>query len=434
MFIVPVSSHEILLQPTLHGGTIGGILKKGWGHKVAGSNKLTEAAAKQAKPKEKSYRLPDGSGMYIEVMPTGSKYWRLKYRYNGKEKRLALGVYPTVTLSVAREKARVAKAMLAEGNDPSELKKQNKLAKQTSIDNTFAVVAYELVEKHKREGASSSTIEKLYWLLDKKLCPFIGGIPVAELTPVQLLAALRRIEDDGLHETANRAKRVAGQVLRYAVATGRAERDTSQDLKGALIIKRAQHRAAITKPEELRGVLIAMDDYNGTPEVKAALQLTPMLFQRPGEIRHMEWAEIDWAQEHWEIPAEKMKMRLPHIVPLSRQSLVILRSLQPLTGYGRYVFPSARRGGRPLSENGVRTALRTLGYTNEQVTPHGFRATARTILDEVLGFRVDYIEQQLAHAVKDANGRAYNRTKHLPERKQMMQAWADYLDQLKTKN
>jgi hypothetical protein len=233
---------------------------------VAGSNKLTEAAAKQAKPKEKSYRLPDGSGMYLEVMPTGSKYWRLKYRYNGKEKRLALGVYPTVTLSVAREKTRVAKVVLAEGNDPSELKKQHKLTKQTSIDNTFAVVAYELVEKHKREGASSSTIEKLYWLLDKKLCPFIGGIPVAELTPVQLLAALRRIEDDGLHETANRAKRVAGQVLRYAVATGRAERDTSQDLKGALIIKKAQHRAAITKPEELRGVLIAMDDYNGTPE------------------------------------------------------------------------------------------------------------------------------------------------------------------------
>ena len=398
---------------------------------MAGSNKLTEAAAKQAKPKDKPYKLPDGGGMYLEVMPTGSKYWRLKYRYGGKEKRLAFGVYPVVSIAVAREKARLAKADLAEGNDPSEIKKQQKISKQISINNSFEAIALEFIEKRKAEGAAQVTLDKLNWIVEKKLCPFIGGIPVSEITPVQILNALRRIEADGLHETANRAKRVAGQVLRYSVATGRCERDATQDLKGSLVIKKAEHRAAVTTPEELRRVLVAMDGFKGTPEVKAALLLTPMLFQRPGEIRHMEWSEINWEQEYWEIPAEKMKMRLSHIVPLSSQAILILKNLHPITGSGLYVFPSARRGGRPLSEGGVRKALRTLGFANEQVTPHGFRATARTIMDEVLGFRVDYIEQQLAHAVKDANGRAYNRTKHLPERKQMMQAWADYLDQLK---
>jgi len=398
---------------------------------MAGSNKLTEAAIKQAKPKDKPHKLPDGNGMYLEVMPNGAKYWRFKYRYDGKEKRLAFGVYPTVTLTKARDKARVAKEILADGNDPGEVKKQDKLTKQAANANTFEAVAYELVEKRKLEGAAPVTIEKLVWMLEKKLCPFIGGISVAEITPVQLLAALRRIEAEGLHETANRAKSVASKVMRFAVATGRAERDTTQDLRGALVTAKAKHRAAITKPEELAPLLLAIDGYTGTPEVKAALQLTPILFQRPGEIRHMEWAQIDWEQACWEIPADKMKMRLPHIVPLPKQALDILRKIQPLTSYGQYVFPSARRGGRPLSENGVLAALRTMGYTSEQVTPHGFRATARTILDEVLGFRVDYIEQQLAHAVKDANGRAYNRTKHLPERKDMMQAWADYLDQLK---
>lgn len=398
---------------------------------MAAQNKLTELAIKQAKPKEKPYKLPDGNGSYLEVMPSGSKYWRFKYRYGGKEKRLAFGVYPAVSLSTVRERTRLAKTDLAQGNDPGALKKQIKYTKQLSTANTFAAVAAEFVDKRKREGAAEVTISKIEWILRQKLCPRIGGIPVAEIKPLQLLAALRLIEQDGLHETANRAKRVASQVLRYAVATGRAERDMTQDLKGALVAVKPKHRAAITDPIELEKLLVAIDGYRGTPEVKAALQLTPLLFQRPGEIRHMEWAEIDWEQGCWEIPAEKMKMRLAHIVPLSTQALTILRGLQTITGSGRYVFPSARRGGRPLSENGVLAALRTLGYNSEQVTPHGFRATARTILDEVLGFRVDNIEQQLAHAVKDANGRAYNRTKHLPERKKMMQIWADYLDKLK---
>ncbi|HEY8939542.1 MAG TPA: integrase arm-type DNA-binding domain-containing protein [Cellvibrio sp.] len=398
---------------------------------MAASNKLTEAAVKQAKPLDKPYKLADGGGLYLEVATSGSKYWRLKYRYGMKEKRLALGVYPAISISVAREKMRQAKAQLLDGIDPGALKKQAKLIKQMSLANTFEGVAYEFIEKRKREGAAEVTLQKLKWIVDKKLCPFIGSMPIAEITPVQLLNALRQIESGGLHETANRAKRVAGQVLRYAVSTGRAERDAAQDVKGALVIAKPKHRAAITNPIELGKFLSAIDGYSGTPEVKAALKLTPILFQRPGELRHMEWVEIDWEQQYWEIPAEKMKMRQPHVVPLSNQALEILRSLHPLTSYGQYVFPSARRGGRPLSENGVLAAIRTLGYSNELVTPHGFRATARTLLDEVLGFRVDYIEQQLAHAVKDANGRAYNRTKYLVERKQMMQTWADYLDSLK---
>ncbi|WP_049721072.1 tyrosine-type recombinase/integrase [Gilvimarinus polysaccharolyticus] len=398
---------------------------------MASINKLSEAAVRQAKPKAKAYRLADGAGMYLEVTPTGSRYWRLKYRHGGKEKRLALGVYPNVTLATAREKARDAKDLLQEGIDPSEAKKQAKLQRREAVANTFTSIGAEYVEKRRTEGAAAVTIEKLQWIVNKKLCPHIGGTPVMEITPAMLLGALRRIEADGLNETAHRAKRVAGQVLRYAVVTGRCDRDISQDLKGALVAVKATHRAAITDPKELGPLLIAIDSYSGTMEVATALKLTPILFQRPGELRHMEWSELDLELERWEIPADKMKMRQPHVVPLPDQALALLKAIHPLTGSGRYVFPSARRGGRPLSEAGVLAALRTLGYDKDKVTPHGFRATARTLLDEVLGFRVDYIEQQLAHAVKDANGRAYNRTKYLPERKAMMQGWADYLDTLK---
>lgn len=397
------------------------------------TNKLTEVAIKKAKPTERSYRLADGSGMYLEIMPNGSKYWRMKYRYGGKEKRLAFGVYPLISLASAREKTRLAKLQLIEGNDPGEIKKQEKFKKQVASANTFAVIANEFIKKREIEGAARVTLDKLKWIVEQKLSPHIGGIPVSEITSAKLLVPLRQIEIDGLHETANRAKRVAGQVMRYAVGLGLADRDPSQDLKDALVTAKATHRAAITDPKELRKILISIDSFSGTPEVRAALRLTPILFQRPGEIRHMEWAEINWEEAYWEIPADKMKMRFAHIVPLPKQALDILKELEPVTGRYRYVMPSAKKDGRPMSENGVRTALRSLGYSNDQVTPHGFRATARTILDEILHFRVDYIEQQLAHAVKDTNGRAYNRTKHLPERKKMMQAWADYLDVLRMK-
>jgi integrase len=395
-----------------------------------GIEKLTDVAVKSAALKDKPYKLADGAGLYAEVMPNGSKYWRLKYRFGGKEKRVALGVYPEVTLKAARKAARDARDKLAEGVDPAEIRRQDKLARVVGSANSFRAVALEWYEKEKPHW-SESHIKRAGWLFEKNLFPWLGHRPIAEINPPELLSVLRKTESKGTIETAHRAKQIAGQVFRYAVATGRAERDPTPDLKGALAIPKSGHHAAIIDPKTVGDLLRAIDGFRGTPTVVAALKLSPLLFCRPGELRHMEWAEVDWEQERWEIPAEKMKLRLPHIVPLSRQAQEVLRDLQPLTGRGKYVFPSARGASRPLSENGVRTALRTLGYGNDEMTPHGFRAMARTILDEVLGQRVEWIEHQLAHAVKDANGRAYNRTSHMPQRKLMMQAWADYLDALK---
>lgn len=392
--------------------------------------KLTDVAIKKAAAKEKAYKLSDGRGMYLEVMPNGSKYWRLKYRFGSKEKRLSLGVYPEVSLKSARKAALSARDTLAGGTDPGEIKRQEKLARFVGTENSFRTIALEWYEKG-RSHWSESHIKRLGWIFENNLFPWLGHRPIADINPPELLAVLRRTESKGTHETAHRAKQIAGQVFRYAVATGRAQRDPTPDLKGALTIPKGGHHAAITEPKAVADLLRAIDGFRGTPAVMAALKLSPLLFCRPGELRQMEWAEVNWDESRWEIPAEKMKMGQPHIVPLCRQALEILRELQPVTSRSKYVFPSARGASRPLSENGVRTALRTIGYTNEQMTPHGFRAMARTILDEVLNYRVEWIEHQLAHAVRDANGRAYNRTSHLPQRKEMMQAWADYLDALK---
>ncbi len=396
-----------------------------------GIEKLSDIAVKNAAAKEKPYKLADGAGLYLEVMPAGAKYWRLKFRYGGKEKRLALGVYPSVTLKAARKAARDARDKLAAGIDPTETRRQEKLARTVGAENSFRVVALEWYAKE-RPHWSESHIKRVGWIFENNLFPWLGHRPIAEINPPELLAVLRKTESKGTIETAHRAKNVAGQVFRYAVATGRAERDPTPDLKGALAAPKGGHHAAITDPKEVGALLRAIDGFRGTLAVLAALKLSPLLFCRPGELRQMEWAEINWDESRWEIPAEKMKLREPHIVPLCAQALDILKELQPITGRGRYVFPSARGASRPLSENGVRSALRTLGYSNDHMTPHGFRAMARTILDEVLGYRVEWIEHQLAHAVKDANGRAYNRTTHLPQRRQMMQGWADYLDALKT--
>ena len=396
-----------------------------------GLEKLSDVAVKSAAAKEKPYKLADGAGLYLEIMPSGAKYWRLKFRYGGKEKRLALGVYPAVTLKAARKAARDARDELAEGIDPTETRRQEKLARTVGAENSFRVVALEWYAKEKPHWSESHT-KRVGWIFDNNLFPWLGHRSIAEINPPELLAVLRKTESKGTIETAHRAKNIAGQVFRYAVATGRAERDPTPDLKGALATPKGGHHAAITDPKAIGGLLRAIDSFQGTPAVAAALKLSPLLFCRPGELRQMEWTEINWEESRWEIPAEKMKLREPHIVPLCMQALDILRELQPITGRSKYVFPSARGASRPLSENGVRTALRTMGYTNDQITPHGFRAMARTILDEVLGYRVEWIEHQLAHAVKDANGRAYNRTTHLPQRRQMMQAWADYLDTLKS--
>jgi integrase len=392
---------------------------------------LTDTAVRQAKPKEKDYKLSDEKGLFLLVKTNGSKYWRLKYRYLGSEKLLALGVYPDVKLAVARLKANEARQHLLDGVDPGELRKIKKAAKYEAAENSFRAVGLEWFSKQKLKWSDAHS-DKTMWMLERNLFPWLGDRPISEIKSPELLATLRRIESRGAHDTAQRAKQVAGQVFRFAVATGRAERDPSQDLRGALTPAIKTHLAALTDPKEVATLLKAIDGFYGTPVVRAALRLSPLLFVRPGELRHMEWSEINWDEERWEIPAEKMKLRLPHIVPLCTQALEILRELQPFTGRGKYVFPGARGASRPLSENAVRVALRTLGFTNEQMTPHGFRAMARTILDEVLGYRVDWIEHQLAHAVKDANGRAYNRTSHLKDRKKMMQGWADYLDSLKS--
>ncbi|WP_461521080.1 tyrosine-type recombinase/integrase [Porticoccus sp.] len=392
---------------------------------------MTAIAANQAKPKDKPYKLADEKGLYLQVMPNGSKYWRLKYRFGGKEKVLALGVHPEIGLKEAREKRDEARKLIGNGVDPSDVKRAQKAIQGEAVENSFKAVALEWFTRKmadKSQGHQDRTVRAL----EKDLFPMIGGHPIGGITPPQLLAALRRIESRGAVETAYRAKQTAGQIFRYAVATGRAERDPSHDLKGALATHKKKHLAAITDPKEVGKLLVAIDSYTGTPTVKAALQLSPLLFCRPGELRQMEWTEIDWDKAQWELPAVKMKMGQPHIVPLSRQALDILQEIQRLNGTRRYAFPSARGASRPLSENGVRTALRTMGYDNDTMTPHGFRAMARTILDEVLGFRVEWIEHQLAHAVKDANGRAYNRTSHLEQRRDMMQKWADYLDRLRS--
>lgn len=391
--------------------------------------KLTASQIKSAKATNKPIKLADGRGLYVLVKLNGAKYWRLKYRFAGKEKLLALGVFPAVSLAQARLLCAEAKALLAANRDPSLTKQIQKNLLQNESQDTFEAVANEWFAA-KIADKSESYKARTWRILEKDLFPRIGQISAGDLTGQMLLAALRAIEVRTI-DIAHRAKQTASQVMRYAVATGRADRDIAADLTGALKPRSVKHAATLLDPSEIGQLLRSIDAYSGSLIVKSALQLSPLLFVRPGELRTMEWKEIDWETARWEIPAEKMKMRQPHIVPLASQSLDVLRQIHPLTGRGDYVFPSARKGGRPLSDNGVRTALRSLGYTNEQITPHGFRAMARTLLDEELKYRVDYIEHQLAHAVKDPLGRAYNRTKHMDERVEMMQRWADFLGSLK---
>ena len=393
--------------------------------------KLTATAVTQAKPKPKPYSLSDGGGMYLLVNATG-KYWRYDYRFAGKRKTLALGVYPATSLKQAREKHQRARENLANDIDPSTHKKATSAATHAALANSFELLAIEWSKT--RSKKSDGTEKRQNALLEKDLLPHLGKRPIADIKAPELLKTLRKIESRGAIETAHRAKRLAGQIFRYAVATGRAERDPSVDLKDALTQPTKSHFKSITEPAEVGPLIAAINNYQATPVVMAALKLSPLFFCRPGELRHLEWSEVNFAEARIELPASKMKMKEPHIIPMSSQAIAILKELQPITGRGKYVFPSARGASRPLSENGVRTALRTLGYTNEQISPHGFRAMARTILDEILNFPVDWIEHQLAHSVTDANGRAYNRTKHLPQRKKMMQAWADYLDDLANGN
>ena len=387
---------------------------------------LTDTAIRKAKPRERPYKLGDAGGLYLLVTPNGGRWWRLKYRHGGKEKLLSLGTYPDVGLKDARGRRDEARKQLAAGVDPGEARKATKTAKADSLE----AVAREWHAKYARLWVQTHA-DKIMRRLERDVFPWLGARSVGEVTAPELLAVLRRIEARGAVELAHRAHQNLGRIFHYAIATGRAERNPAIDIRGALPPAKERHHAAITEPKAVGELLRALDGYQGTPEVRAALRLAPLLFVRPGELRKAEWAEIDLDAAEWRIPAEKMKMRELHIVPLSRQAVAILRELRPLTGSGRYVFPSARTITRPMSENTVNAALRRIGYTKDEMTGHGFRSLASTLLNEH-GWHRDAIERQLAHGERDAVRAAYNYAEHLPKRRKMMQAWADYLDSLKT--
>lgn len=388
---------------------------------------LTDLQVSKAKPGEKPKSLFDGGGLYLLITPQGGKLWRFKYRFGGKEKLLSLGKYPDISLAEARNKRHEARNKVANGIDPGEVKKAQKAA-QTEQETTFEVVAREWFNQKKAEWVSTHAVMVMS-RLEKYTFPAIGNCPISEIKAPEVLKMIKAIEAQGTIETAYRTKVIIGQVFRYAVVTGRAEGDPTGALRGALASRKPKHHASITDPKEAAMLLNAIDAYQGTFHVKQALRLAPLVFVRPGELRKAEWTEIDLENAEWNIPAEKMKMKQPHLVPLSQQAVAIIEELQKVTGGGKYLFPG--RASKPMSENGVNAALRYLGYDKETMTGHGFRAMARTILDEVLHVRPDFIEHQLAHAVKDPLGRAYNRTSFLPERREMMQQWADYLDNLK---
>ncbi len=389
---------------------------------------LSDTAIRNAKPGEKPVKLADEKGLFLLLNPNGSKYWRLKYRVGGKEKLLSLGVYPDVGLKDARARRDDARKLLANGIDPSENRKVQKAATQERATNSFEAVGREWFAKHSPNWAPGHS-DKIIRRLERDIFPWLGGRPIAEITAPELLTVLRRIESRGVLETAHRALQNCGQVFRYAVATGRAERDPSGDLRGALAPVRRENFASITEPTKVAELLRAIDGFRGTFVVKSALLLAPMLFVRPGELRTALWADIDLEKAEWRYFVSKTKTE--HSVPLATQAAAILKELYPLTGHGRFVFPG-RDPQRAMSEAAVNAALRRLGYdTKTEITGHGFRAMARTILHEELHQKPEVIEHQLAHKVPDALGTAYNRTKFLKERKVMMQLWADYLDKLK---
>jgi integrase len=389
---------------------------------------LTDTSVRNAKPGPKPAKLFDERGLFLLVTPAGGKLWRFKYRFEAKEKLLALGGYPDVSLKGARDRREGARKLLADGIDPGANKKAVKAAKSSAATNSFEVVAREWYQKFSA-GWVPSHGERIIRRLERDIFPWIGTRPVGEILAPELLEVIQRIESRGAIETAHRALSNCGQVFRYAVATSRASRDPSGDLRGALAPPQATHFAAVTDPSKVGALLRAFDGYAGTFPVICALRLAPLVFVRPGELRKAAWNDIDLGAAEWRFAVTKTST--DHIVPLSTQAVTILTELRALTGDGTYVFPGGRTTTRPMSDNAILAAMRSMGIGKEVMSGHGFRAMARTILDEELGVRVDLIEHQLAHAVKDPNGRAYNRTAHLPERRKMMQQWADYLDELK---
>lgn len=389
---------------------------------------LTDAAVRNAKATDKTLRLKDERGLYLEVSPKGGKWWRLRYWLASKENRLSLGVYPDVSLKEARERRDEARKLISKGIDPSAARKEER-AEAAAEALTFEHVAREWYERFKPKWSPSHSLDVIQ-RLEKNVFPSLGSRPIRDITAPELLTAVRLIEGRGAVESARRILQMCGQIFRYAIATGQADRDIAADLRGSLPPAREKHHASITDPKGVAQLLRAIDGYQGSLVALCALRIAPLVFVRPGELRHAEWSEIDLDKAEWRIPAEKMKMREQHIVPLSRQAIAILRELQPLTGAGRYVFPSIRTFARPMSENTVLAALRRMGYTKDEMTGHGFRSMASTLLNEQ-GWNRDAIERQLAHGERNAVRAAYNFAEHLPERRRMMQAWADYLEKLK---
>jgi len=391
--------------------------------------KLSDTKIKSAKPRDKKYKMLDGEGLFLVVAPNGSKYWRLRYYDKGKEKEVALGIYPALPLSDARKEKDKFRALIKNGIDPITHKQTQKDDQRRANENSFEVIAREWHGKNFHTWTPDHA-ETIMSRLERDIFPWLGHKPITAITPPEMLATLRRIESRGALDTAHRIHQICGKVFRYAVATGRAERDPCADVKGALPPTRQKHLASIIDPVEVGKLLLAIEGYKGTLIARCALQIAPYLFCRPGELRHMEWKEIDFENAEWRIPAHKMKMRTMHIVPLSQQALKILNEIKPATSHSIYVFPSIRSNQKPMSENTVLAGLRRLGYTTEEMTGHGFRSMASTLLNE-LGWNPDAIERQLAHGERNSVRAAYNYAEYLPERRKMMQAWADHLDKLK---
>jgi integrase len=391
---------------------------------------LTDTQVRNAKPAEKPFKLSDGGWLFLVVNPSGSKLWRMAYRFHGAEKTLSFGGYPEISLKDARARRDEAKALVASGTDPSQQRKLDKLSRAVTMATTFGGIAEEYLEKQRRDGRSERTIEKGRWLLELAR-PVLWDRPIAGIKAPEILAVLKKLEAKGNLESAKRVRGICGSVIRYAIVTARAENDPTQALRGAISPPKPKHRAAILDPVALGGLLRALEGFEGQPVTKAALKLLPLVFTRPGELRLAEWREFDLAAAVWTIPAERTKMRREHKVPLAPQAVAILRELHALTGAGRLAFPSLRSPQRPLSENTLNACYRRLGYGKDEVTSHGFRATASTLLNESGRFSADAIERALAHQDPDPVRRAYHRSAYWTERVEMAAWWASFLDKLK---
>ena len=396
---------------------------------------LSDTAVRNAKKKDSDYKLSDGLGLHLLVTPSGGKLWRFQYRFGGKQKGLAFGAYPSITLAEARQRRDDARKLIANGVDPDAIKKEQKEQEEARIESdfcTFEVMGREWFSKNEPVW-SASHIKTVKSRLERDVYPIIGNRPIADIARREIIDLMRRVEARGTIETADRIRAYCGQIFRYALNVEKVSHNPVTDMQEILKKRVTKNHAAITNPKELGGLLRAIDGFSGTFIVKCALQLAPHVFVRPTELASAEWSEFDLDASEWNIPACKMKLKKTHLVPLSRQTLEIFNALHALTGDGKYVFPSYRSTLRHMTGEAILGGLRRLGYSTEEMTTHGFRATARTILDEVLKERSEFIEHQLSHAVKDPNGTAYNRTSFLQDRIIMMQRWSDYLDDIKRK-